>query len=167
MGNRDAFTQRYPLAGPIAGVLNGKLNNDSGRLACLAQLREPVSRFSSTFRTGSCQPMGRAIPVVLREEAAGSLCPPVTPQVGGPAAHVGGSPVSPIRHPVFLRATLEEGILKIRLAGQAGRSTLQGGSHSRWDPGRRASTPDGLRRWRRGVQRHPQFQHPLFQILLP
>ncbi|MBL9172033.1 MAG: CotH kinase family protein [Verrucomicrobiales bacterium] len=166
VGNRDAFTQRYPLAGPIAGVLEGRMNNDSGRLALFGRLREPVFDFHY-FEDWQPSADGAGDSLVLREESSGPL-PPGDAASWRASSRSGGSPAVADPPPVVVRAALEEGILRIRLTGQAGRSyTLQGretlrvGSWQTIDT--QAASGDGSVVF----SVVPTAESRLFQILLP
>lgn len=128
VGDREAFTQRYPLAGPIAGVLDGRMNNDTGRLALFGRLREPVFDVSY-FQEWQPSTDGLGDSLVLREEEGG-LLPPGDATSWRSSSHTGGSPAVADPAPVFLRPGLEEGVLKIRLNGQAGRSYILQGRES-------------------------------------
>ena len=119
VGNRTAFESRYPGAGPIAGTLQGRMNNDSGRLALFGKLQEPVFdlRYAQEWNPDTDGP---GYSLVLREEQAGSLHP--ADSTSWRASHLwGGSPGAVDPAPVRIEATLTGGILRLGFAGEAGR----------------------------------------------
>lgn len=120
VGNPEAFAVRYPGMGPVAGVLKGRMKNDSGRLALFGRLREPVFdlRYSAAWQFNTD---GSGNSLVLREEIGGNL-PPAEASSWRSSSQRGGSPGAVDRAPVQLYATFAKSVLRIRLTGEPGRT---------------------------------------------
>lgn len=119
VGNADAFALRYPGAGPVAGVLKGRMNNETGRLALFGRLREPAFdfRYSEAWQPTTD---GLGDSLVLREEAAGPL-PPGDAASWRVSSNWGGSPGAVDPAPIQLQTGLDDGLIRIHFTGQPGR----------------------------------------------